>query len=108
MRLAEELERIAGAAKAFAGPGERVAAIIPAEPDRARVYLCAFESSEHRMWLAFDGSGAALADRPLIRDAVSIAALCELAEETAGGGDLDELAARLEELRRTEAPAGIE
>ncbi len=37
-----------------------------------------------------------------------IAALCELAEETAGGGDLDALRARLAELRETEAPDGIE
>jgi phosphohistidine phosphatase SixA len=39
---------------------------------------------------------------------VSLSALCEVAEETAGGGDLAELRARLAELRRTEAPEGIE
>jgi hypothetical protein len=46
--------------------------------------------------------------RELVRDAVSVAALCELAEETAAGGDLDELAAQLVALRLTDAPAGIE
>ena len=43
-----------------------------------------------------------------MRDAVSIIALCELAEETAGGGDLDELRAQLASLRITESPPGIE
>ena len=43
-----------------------------------------------------------------MRDAVAIAALCELAEESAGGGDVGELRARLVELRLTEDPEGIE
>ena len=43
-----------------------------------------------------------------MRDAASLAALCEVAEETAGGGDLPALRARLRELRETEAPEGIE
>jgi hypothetical protein len=43
-----------------------------------------------------------------VHDAASIAALCEVAEETAGGGDLDDLRARLAELRATENPEGIE
>ena len=34
--------------------------------------------------------------------------MCELAEESAGGGELGELRARLVELRLTEAPEGIE
>ncbi len=34
--------------------------------------------------------------------------MCELAEESAGGGDLGELRARLVELRLTENPEGIE
>jgi hypothetical protein len=47
-------------------------------------------------------------DRRTIRDAASIAALCELAEETAGGGDLDELLSQLVAVRLSEAPPGIE
>ena len=43
-----------------------------------------------------------------MREAASLAALCEVAEESAGGGRLDELRARLAELRVTEAPEGIE
>ena len=35
-------------------------------------------------------------------------ALCEIAEESAGGGDLPELLARLAEIREQEAPEGIE
>jgi hypothetical protein len=39
---------------------------------------------------------------------VSIAALCEVAAEAAGGGDVDGLVASLVELREREAPEGIE
>ena len=39
---------------------------------------------------------------------MSIAALCELAAETAGGGALDELRSQLAALRMREQPAGIE
>jgi hypothetical protein len=63
---------------------------------------------EERSWLALDGGLRPIADRILVRDAVSIAAMCELAEESAGGGDLGELRARLVELRLTENPEGIE
>ena len=34
--------------------------------------------------------------------------VCEVAADAAGGGDIDALIARLEELRLTEAPPGIE
>jgi hypothetical protein len=44
----------------------------------------------------------------VVRDAVSIAAMCELAEETAAGGDLDDLMSQLVALRVAENPAGIE
>ena len=44
----------------------------------------------------------------LVREAASLAALCEVAEESAGGGHLPELRARLAELRETEGPVGIE
>ena len=43
-----------------------------------------------------------------MRDAVSIAALCEVAEEAAFPGDLDELRSQLVALRISEAPEGIE
>ncbi len=110
MGLSEDLERIAEAACAFASPGEGLAAVIPAEPaGGVRVYLCAFgEEGDSRTWLALDDDGRPVSDRRLVRDAVSIAAMCELAEETAGGGDLDELRAQLVGLRSAENPDGIE
>ena len=49
-----------------------------------------------------------MAERQRLRDAVSIVVLCELAEEVAAGGDLDELRSQLAALRMTEKPAGIE
>ena len=109
MRLEEELAAASEAARAHAADGEELAAVIPAEPgEGARVYLCAYARGEKRMWLALDSSGRPIADRVLVRDAVSIAAMCELAEESAGGGDLGELRARLVELRLTENPEGID
>ena len=109
MALAEDLERIAAAAQERAAPGEGLSGILAAEPTPGtRVYLCAFEADGGRAWLALDADGEPVTDRRLVRDAASIAALCEVAEETAAGGDLDELLSRLVALRVTEAPAGID
>jgi hypothetical protein len=52
--------------------------------------------------------GQPLIDAQLVREAASLAALCEVAEESAGGGHLPELRARLSELRATDNPVGIE
>jgi hypothetical protein len=108
--LSEDLERIAVAAGSFAAPGERVTGILAAEPLGAgRVYLCAYESEEgEHTWLALDDLGAPVESRRLVHDAASLAALCEVAEDTAGGGDLAELRASLADLREREAPEGIE
>jgi hypothetical protein len=107
--LSEELSRVAELAAAFSEPGERLAGVLAAEPATGeRVYVCAFAGADGRAWLALDGSGAPLDSRALVRDSVSIAALCELAEESAGGGDLPDLRARLAELRVREAPEGIQ
>jgi hypothetical protein len=107
--LADDLERIAELAERFAAPGERVAGILAAEPlDTGRTYLCAYASGDGRAWLAFDGAGEPVGDRRAVREAASLAGLCEIAEETAGGGDLEELVARLAEIRAADAPAGIE
>jgi hypothetical protein len=103
MASVDDLERIAAAA---ARPGEEVTGVLAAELlGGARVYLCAYESGA---WLALGEDGAPITSRQAVHDAVSLVALCEVAEETAGGGHLDELRARLAELRRTEAPEGIE
>jgi hypothetical protein len=109
MGLQEELMRTVDAAVAFSDAGEAVAGILAAEPARGqRVYLCAFEGDGGRSWLVLDAAGRPVEERALVREAVSIAALCELAEETAGGGELEELRARLVGLRLTENPQGIE
>lgn len=110
MALREELDRIAERAAPFADAGESLAGVLPAEPAPGRrVYLCAFvDGAGSRSWLALDGEGDAISSRAAVRDAVSIAALCELAEEKAAGGDLEELRAELARLRLTEDPPGIE
>jgi hypothetical protein len=102
MALAEELERIATRSGA--------AAVLAAEAALGdRIYLCAFDEDDGgRTWLALDAAGEPVTDRRRVREAVSILALCELAEETAGGGDLDELRSQLAALRVTENPTGIE
>ncbi len=109
MALSDDLDRIGVVAEGFAAAGERLAGMLAAAPlDAGRVYLCAYESGDGHAWLAFDDAGRPLADRRAVRDAASLAGLCEVAEESAGGGDLPELVARLAEIRATEAPAGIE
>lgn len=108
--LVDDLVRIAAAAAGRAAPGEQVAAVLPTEPHAGdRLYLCAFETATgERSWLALADGGEAVVERQAVRDAVSIAALCELAEEVAAGGDLDDLRSRLVALRLTENPDGIE
>jgi hypothetical protein len=109
MTLSDDIERIAAAAAAFAAPAERVVGILAAEPlGGGRIYLCAYASGGEHCWLALDEAGAPVANRETVRQAASLAALCEVAEESAGGGDLAELGARLAELREREAPEGID
>jgi len=108
MSVAEDVARIAAAAAGFAAPGETVAGVLVAETLGRRVYLCAFDSGDGRVWLALDADAQPVTERRLVREAASLAALCEVAEESAGGGHLPELRARLAELRETDAPAGIE
>jgi len=110
MELAAQLERIAAAAGGHGAAGEELAGVVATEPaDGRRVYLCAFTAGEaHTTWLALDADGKPVGTRSLVREAASIAALCELAEESAGGGELEELRGRLRTLRLTENPPGIE
>jgi hypothetical protein len=109
VELAGTIEAVRTAAASFAEAGEEVVGIVPTEPAGGeRVYLCAYARGGERRWLALDETGEPVSDRGLVRDAVSIAAMCEVAEESAGGGDVGELRARLVELRLTENPQGIE
>jgi hypothetical protein len=108
MSVVEDVARIASAAAAFAEPGEDLAGVLVTETLGRRVYLCAFESPEGRGWLALGNDLEPLTNGRLVREAASLAALCEVAEESAGGGHLVELQARLAELRETDNPVGIE
>lgn len=109
MPLSEDLLRIAGAAGHYAERGEELSGVLAVEPTEGeRVYLCAFDAEERRSWLALDSSGSPVETRTRVRESVSILAMCELAEDSAVGGDLDELKSRLVALRLREAPPGID
>jgi hypothetical protein len=107
--ISDDLDRIAAVATGLATDGERVDAVLAAEPALGeRAYLCAFGDGDGaRSWIVLDDTGAVVARRAAVRAAVTIAALCEVAAESAGG-DLDELRAQLVALRLTESPPGIE
>ena len=110
MTLENELERIAVAAVRHADAGETLVAVLAAEPQPGvRVYLCAFDSDgDERTWLALDGDARPIVHGDTVRDAAAIAAMCEIAADTAGGGDLEALRAELVALRVREDPPGIE
>jgi hypothetical protein len=108
--LSDDLGRIAAAAALLAPEGASLTAVLAAEPATGlRGYLCAFEAADgRRSWVVLDDRGEPVSDRRELRDVVSIAALCEIAEESAFGGDLDELLAQLVALRLTENPPGVD
>jgi len=107
--LSDELDRVAEVAAGYAAAGEKVAGILASEPGGgSRSYLCAFANGGARSWLAVDDDGRPVSSRARLRKIVSIAALCELAADAAGGGDLEELRSRLATVRLTENPAGID
>jgi hypothetical protein len=107
--LADDLAAAAAAAQLLAADGEAVAGVLAAEPaGAARSYLCALARGEERTWVVLDADGEPVTRRARVRDTASMVAVCELAEETAGGGQLEELRGQLASLRITEAPEGIE
>jgi hypothetical protein len=83
--LDSDLRRIAEAAARHAAAGEEISGIVPTEPESGiRLYVCAYGDGESNAWLVLDATGVAVRDRSLVHDAVSIAALCEVAEDAAG------------------------
>ncbi len=108
MELSEDVGRIAAAAAGFADAEEELAGVVAVDVLGSRVYLCAFAAAERTTWVALSDAAQPVSDPRLLREAASLAALCEVAEESAGGGDLAELRARLAEIRETEKPDGIE
>jgi hypothetical protein len=81
--LSDDVLRSAAAAERFARDGERVEAVLPAEATVGeRTYLVAFSSNgATHSWLALDAAGAPVTSRERVRGAVSITALCEVAED---------------------------
>jgi hypothetical protein len=105
MALADELERVAGIASAR---GE-VTGVLAAEPAQGRrFYLVSYGQDDGRRWLVLDDAGQPVDRRDEVRDVASIVAICELAADLAGGGDLQALRANLAQVRELEQPEGIE
>jgi hypothetical protein len=105
MSLEQELEATIAAAGRHALGDEQPVAVIATEPGAGtRVYVVAFAAGGDLAYIALDEAGAPVSDRRLVRDAVSLAALAERAEEVSGATAADELMARFtdaaERLRR--------
>ena len=85
MSVSEDVSRIAAVAARHAAPGERVAAVLAVESARSeRLYLAAFAAPDGtQAWLALTHDGAPVTSRERVREAASIAALVEVAEEAA-------------------------
>jgi hypothetical protein len=82
--VSDDVGRIGAAAAAYAASGESVAAVLAVETATGdRVYLCAFTNEDGaQSWLVLDDAGAAVMSRERVRDAASIAAIVEVAEES--------------------------
>jgi hypothetical protein len=105
MALDDDLDRIAAAAAAH---GE-VTGVLAAEPAVSRrFYLVSLGDGGARRWAVLDDTAALVERRDDVRDVASIVAMCELAEELAGGGDLEQLRMQLAQVRMVEQPPGIE
>lgn len=85
MALSEDVSRIAGVAAHHRAPGQQVAAVLAIETAAGeRVYLAAFTNGDgEQEWLALDHDGVPVTSRERVREAASIAALVEIAEEAA-------------------------
>ena len=83
MALSEDVSRIAGAAAHHRAPGQQVVAVLAVETAAGeRIYLAAFADPEgHQQWLALDHDGLPVTSRERVREAASIAALVEVAED---------------------------
>jgi hypothetical protein len=83
--VSDDVSRIAGIAAQHRAPGQRVVAVLAVESAAGdRLYLCAFaDDAGNQEWLALDADGVPVSDRARVREAASIAALVEVAEEAA-------------------------
>ncbi len=85
MALADDVRTSAERAAAYAAPREEVTAVLAVEPAPGeRLYLCGFLAGEGLLtWLALDANGSPVTSRERVREAAALAAICEVAEETA-------------------------
>jgi hypothetical protein len=83
--LSEDVSRIAAVAATHAAPGQHVGAVLAVESAVGeRMYLAAYVDREsNKEWLALTQDGAPVTSREQVREAASIAALVEVAEEAA-------------------------
>jgi hypothetical protein len=83
--LSEDVSRIASVAAQHRAPGQQVVAVLAVETAAGdRIYLAAFADGERRQqWLALDHDGLPVTSRERVREAASIAALVEVAEDAA-------------------------
>jgi hypothetical protein len=82
--LQDDLAAAATRAAAFADEGERVDAVLAAEPSLGRrVYLCSYAGGDGRSWLLLDEESQ-VTSRAVVREAVALAALCEVVGEAVG------------------------
>jgi hypothetical protein len=107
MTLEARLERAAAAAGARAG-GDRVAAVMPARPGAdGVVYLVAYQRDGDLSYLALDERLEPITDRRLVRDAVTMLALAEHAEEASGATSAELLEQRFGEALAALRSAGL-
>jgi len=102
--LVDDLERIAAAASTHG----KVTGVLAAEPAGGRRLYVVSLGDEERRWLVLDDDARPVERRAEVRDAASIVAMCELAGDVAGGGNLAELREQLDRLREVERPEGVE
>jgi hypothetical protein len=83
--LSEDVSRIASVAAQHRAPGQQVVAVLAVETAGGdRIYLTAFADGEGlQQWLALDHDGLPVTSRERVREAASIAALVEVAEDAA-------------------------
>ena len=83
--------------------------MLAAEPARGRrLYLVALGEERPAAGSCSTTTGAPVERRDDVRDTASIVAMCELAGDLAGGGDLETLRSQLAQVRMVEQPPGIE
>ena len=95
-------QQLATAAEAAAPYGE-VLGVLASEPSLGRRdYLVALAADPGSRWIVLDGEGRPRDRREEVRSVASIVALCELAGDLAGGGDLAALRQELARVRIAE------